>query len=173
MLHVVPTSAASLIVPIAAAALAGGDVAAVRLMVESFRACTELLNEPALHRAADQHISAMLGHAEADQATTAAAARRLISTAAQEGYVLMQIDGLELLALSTTLPQDTNATILAATHAARDRTGYRGRWPNLATDVITATNTARREYLAAFDHGTTLNLLDVCSLVTKLDPPGR
>jgi hypothetical protein len=174
MLHVSPLTAASLVVPIAASALAVGDVAGVHLMDDSFRACTGLLlHEPPMLQAAQQHIAAMLGYAESDQATAATEARRLIATAGQEGYVLMQIDGLELLALSTVLPADTNATILGAADTAREKIGYRGRWPNLANDVITATDTARRDYPTAFERGTTVNLLDLFSQVTATEPPRR
>jgi hypothetical protein len=140
---------------------------------DSVVAAFALPSEAPLSRAAEQHLAAMVGHAETDPATAAATARQLIATAAQEGYVLMQINGLELLALSATLPGGTNATILAAADSARDRIGYRGRWPNLATDVIAATDTARGDHPAAFERGLTENLPDICSQVTSMDYPAR
>jgi hypothetical protein len=111
-----------------------------------------------MHVATHHLITSMIALAEGDPAAAAAAAHDLINSAITEGYVLLQIDALELLALSGTLPAETTATILAVTESSRERIGYRGRWPNLAADVIVATGTARRDHPGAYQLGTTMSL---------------
>jgi hypothetical protein len=74
---------------------------------------------------------------------------------------MLQIDGLELLALSTTISPDIDATLLGAAQSARQHTTYRGRWPNYSANTLAATDAARVDQPTAFRHGTTMTLANV------------
>jgi predicted ATPase/class 3 adenylate cyclase len=164
LVHAAPTSVFQFAAPLAATYLAAGDLGNARAVAADLWTSAAAMGDPPMHVATCQQLTAMIAHAQADRAATAAAALRLIGRAVTEGYVLLQIDGLELLALSATLSAETNATILAAARAARDDIGYLGRWPNLGTEVPAATDIAQRDHPAAYEFGTGLTLDDACSL---------
>jgi hypothetical protein len=62
-------------------------------------------------------------------------------------------------------PISDAATLLGAVHAAREDTGYRGRWPSYATDTLDATDAAIQNNATAFRHGTTMTLEHLVSLI--------
>ncbi len=164
LLRAAATSTSLFATPLAAAYLAGGDTENTGTLADDLRTAAAAMGDPPLHVAAHHQITAMIAHAAADPAAAAAAARRLIDVAVAQGYVLLQIDGLELLALSATLPKETNATILAVAQSARNEIGYHGRWPNLSFEVTAATDTARRNHPTAYELGTSLSLNAACAL---------
>lgn len=153
-----PASICLFATPLAVTYLVTGDVPNAQAVAADLHKSAAAMGDPPMHLATYHQITSMIALAEGDTAATAAAARDLINTAITEGYVLLQIDGLELIALSRTLPAETTATILAATETSRERIGYRGRWPNLAADVIAATDIARRDHPGAHQLGTTMSL---------------
>ena len=163
LIHSAPTSISQFATPLAATYLAMDDIPNARAIVSHLRASAEVIGDPPMHRALCDQITAMIAYANGDRAASATAARHLITTATEHGYVLLQVDGLELLALSDALPADITAMILATTRTARDRIGYRGQWPTLATDLIAASDLAHRHHPAACEHGTSLTVDAVCS----------
>ena len=158
LVHEAPTSICHFATPLAATYLFTGDVSNAEAIAADLHTSAAAIGDPPMHRATHHQITSMIAFAEGNAAASAAAARDLINVAITEGYVLLQIDGLELLALSRTLPAETTATILAATETSRERIGYRGRWPNLAADVTAATDAARRDHPGAYQLGTTMSL---------------
>jgi hypothetical protein len=164
LLRTAATSTSLFATPLAAAYLAEGETANAGTLADALRATVASLGDPPLHLASHHQITAMIAHAERDGAATVASASCLIDLAVTEGFVLLQVDGLELLAVSTGFSEETNATILAAVQTARDKIGYRGRWPNLDSEVTAATDTARRNHPAAYELGASLSLSAACAL---------
>ena len=163
LINTAPTSISQFATPLAATYLAMDDISNARAIANHLRASAAIIGSPPMHRALCYQITAMIAHADTDRAATATAARHLITTATEHGYLLLQIDGLELLALSHTLPADTTTTILATTRTARDRIGYRGQWPTLAADLVAARDAAHRHDPAAHQQGTSLTVDAICS----------
>jgi predicted ATPase/class 3 adenylate cyclase len=149
--------------PIATVYLAHGDAQNARAVADDLRAAAATMGDPSLHLAAYHQITAMVAVADGNTVATACAASRLISSSITSGFVLMQIDGLELLALSGALPAEATTTLLAAANSARQRIGYHGRWPNLAAAAIAATEAARSDHATAYERGTALTLDAACA----------
>jgi hypothetical protein len=97
------------------------------------------------------------------------AAIELIKIATSEGYVLMQIDGIEILVLSDIIAAETGAQVLAAAQTARAGLGYCGRWPNLGVAVLEMIDRIRSELPLAFQHGTTMSLTAACELAVRTE----
>jgi predicted ATPase/class 3 adenylate cyclase len=158
------TSTSAFAAPLTAAYLAERDIPSARALAAEFRAASATMDDPPMHLAVHHQITAMIAYTEADRTGTATAARQLIAAASAGGYVLLQIDGLELLALSAALSAEDTASILSAAQASRDRIGYRGRWPSYGAAVVSATEISRRSQPVAYSHGESLLLNDACSL---------
>ncbi len=157
------TSTSAFAAPLTAAYLAEGDVPSAHAVAADFRAASSTMNDPPMHLAVHHQITAMIAHTEADCIGTATAARQLIAAASAGGYVLLQIDGLELLALSGALSAEDTAAILSAAQSSRHRIGYHGRWPNYGAAVVSAKEISRRSQPVGFSHGQSLLLNDACS----------
>jgi hypothetical protein len=151
LLNAAPTSVVQFATPLAAAYLSLNDVANAHAIGDSLRVGAAALGDPPLHLATCAQISAMTALARHEFEGAANAARELLAIASRHGVVLLQIDGLELLALSGTLPGEATAPLLAAAQRARSEIGYLGRWPNLAKDVDAAIEHAAREQAPAFE----------------------
>ena len=157
------TSTSGFAAPLTAAYLDERDIPSALAVAAEFRASSSTMDDPPMHVAVHHQIIAMIAHAEADHIGTAGAARQLIAAASAGGYVLLQIDGLELLALSGALSAEDTAAILSAAQSSRDRIGYHGRWPSYGAAVVSATEMSRRSQPAAYSHGQSLLLNDACS----------
>jgi predicted ATPase/class 3 adenylate cyclase len=164
LVHGAPTVLCLFATPLAVTYLATGDLPNAHAIAADLRTSAAAMGDPPMHLATHHQVTSMTAHAEGDLVATAAAARDLINIAITEGYVLQQIDGLELLAISSTLPAKTTATILAVTGTSRQQIGYRGRWPNVAAEVIAATDIARRDHPDAYQLGETMSLGAACSI---------
>jgi plasmid stabilization system protein ParE len=147
-----------------AAYLAAGDPSSAEAVARGLRTAADASGDPPLHRAVHHEIEAMIALATGDHSAVAVAAHGLVAAATEHGYVLLQIDGLELLALSSARPATTAAVLVGAAAAARDRIGYRGRWLHLTADVIAVTEAAQRHNPTDYSRGTHLALAEASAL---------
>jgi predicted ATPase/class 3 adenylate cyclase len=158
------TSTSPFATPLATAFLADGDLTSARIVADDFLTTAIELGNPPLHVAMHHQVRAMIAHAEKDRVATDVAARQLVVVAKAHGYVLLQIDGLELLALSGVLAVEDRATVLAAARVARDRIGYSGRWPSYGAAVCSASEVSRRDHPVSSGYGANPHLDEACSL---------
>ncbi len=145
--------------------LARGELADAHTVATDFRRTAYAFADAPLHRALRHQIDAIIAYSERDHEACGAACRNVIGLASTHNYALLTIDGFELLTLNNTVSRKDAATLLGAVHAARENTGYRGRWPSYATDTLDATNAAIQNYASAFRHGKTMTLEDLVSVI--------
>ena len=167
LLTVAATSTSQFAVPIVSALLLAGDVAEARATIDAYSARIAEIGNPPLHTATSHLANALIAHAIGDHVASAAAALALVQLATQQGYVLLQVDGLEAVALAATVDASTAATLLGAAAAARERIGYSGRWPYTANAVAAAADSATVGASNSFERGATLSLDEACALVLR------
>jgi predicted ATPase/DNA-binding SARP family transcriptional activator len=160
-----PICRSQVVVPMVSEYLATGELADARTVAADFRRTADAFAIAPLHRAIRHQIDAIIAYSERDSQACGAASRDLVCLATTHNYALLTIDGFELLALGNTVSAEDAATLLGAVHAARETTGYRGRWPSYATDTLDATNAAVENYASAFRHGTTMTLEHVVAFI--------
>ena len=153
-----PICRSQVVVPMVSEYLARGELADARTVAADFRRTADAFAIAPLHRAIRHQIDAIIAYSERDHEACGAACRNVIGLASTHNYALLAIDGFELLALSKTVSTEDAAALLGAVHAAREHTGYCGRWPSYATDTLDATNAAIQNYATAFRHGKTMTL---------------